>query len=111
MKVFDTIQYIYPGGDREGYILKIYPSGKLLVSDEYPNELGWGDCNTVIIDDSDVIEVIEPELPTEHVESALSIMIKAMEKVMPIDNWCLAAIGMQWIRVLWYAVSKLLLHS
>ena len=89
--VGDVVSVLFHGSDTEGEILKIYPSGAVLLAPLYYDEEFGREC--IVVEPQDIEYIIESRTDTQltTLDTALSML---MERIMPLEYWCLIPIGL-----------------
>lgn len=88
--VGDVVSVLFHGSDTEGEILKIYPSGAVLLAPLYYDEEFGKEC--IVVEPQDIEYIIESQdAQLATLDTVLSML---MERIMPLEYWCLAPIGL-----------------
>lgn len=88
--VGDVVSVVFHGSDTEGEILKIYPSGAVLLAPLYYDEEFGRDC--IVVEPQDIEYIIESQdAQLATLDTVLSML---MERIMPLEYWCLIPIGL-----------------
>lgn len=88
--VGDVVSVLFHGSDTEGEILKIYPSGAVLLAPLYYDEEFGREC--IVVEPQDIEYIIESQdAQLATLDTVLSML---MERIMPLEYWCLAPIGL-----------------
>lgn len=88
--VGDVVSVLFHGSDTEGEILKIYPSGAVLLAPLYYDEEFGREC--IVVEPQDIEYIIESQdAQLATLDTVLSML---MERIMPLEYWCLTPIGL-----------------
>lgn len=88
--VGDVVSVLFHGSDTEGEILKIYPSGAVLLAPLYYDEEFGKEC--IVVEPQDIEYIIESQdAQLATLDTALGML---MERIMPLEYWCLIPIGL-----------------
>lgn len=87
--VGDVVSVVFHGSDTEGEILKIYPSGAVLLAPLYYDEEFGREC--IVVEPQDIEYIIESQdAQLATLDTVLSML---MERIMPLEYWCLAVLA------------------
>lgn len=89
--VGDVVSVVFHGSDTEGEILKIYPSGAVLLAPLYYDEEFGREC--IVVEPQDIEYIIESQTDVQlaTLDTTLGML---MERIMPLEYWCLCCIGL-----------------
>lgn len=92
--VGDIVSVTFHGSNTEGQIIKIYSSGAVLLHPLYIDERLGYECIVVQPEDIDYVIELEEETEEEDELSDNYWFITIMERIMPLEYWCLTPIGL-----------------
>lgn len=88
--VGDVVSVLFHGSDTEGEILKIYPSGAVLLAPLYYDEEFGREC--IVVEPQDIEYIIESQ--DAQLATLDTVLGMLMERIMPLEYWCLIPIGL-----------------